>query len=227
VLVDGNHEYEFALFDVMCVARAMRPGGLMVMDNIEQIGPRLAAITFLERNPDWRDVADVVRHIDPSAPFKVPTASFPDTKFYLLQAPPYYMIREEPRIFGPAEVDRAEVDGIELELAAPAQGRLHVLVYARTFSIAEPEELRCEQSLPLDFAQLLLLASPRRPVAPMPSAARCVVPESDGASSILSRQEEDALWEAFFTAAPARRRVFEPSSKRRKRAPGPLPLDIA
>ena len=64
VLVDGNHEYEFALFDVMCAARAMRPGGLMVMDNIEQIGPRLAAKTFLERNPDWRDVADVVRHID-------------------------------------------------------------------------------------------------------------------------------------------------------------------
>jgi hypothetical protein len=57
------------------------------------------------------------------------------------------------------------------------------------------------------------------------SDARCVVSESDGASSILNRQEEDALWEAFLTAAPARRRVFEPSSKRRKRAPGPLPLD--
>ena len=27
------------------------------------------------------------------------------------------------------------------------------------------------------------------------------------------RQEEDALWQAFFTAAPERRRVFEPSSK--------------
>jgi len=51
----------------------------------------------------------------------------------------------------------------------------------------------------------------------------CAVPDSDGALSILSRQEEDALWEAFFTAAPARRRVFEPSSKRRKRAAGPLP----
>lgn len=56
-----------------------------------------------------------------------------------------------------------------------------------------------------------------------PPEARCAVPDSDGASSILSRQEEDALWEVFFTAAPARRRVFVPSSKRRKRAPGPLP----
>lgn len=154
VLVDGNHEYEFALFDVMCAARIMRPGGLMVMDNIEQIGPRLAAKTFLERNPDWRDVADVVRHIDLASPFKVPPASFADTKFYVLQAPPHYVIREEPRIFGPAEVDRAEVDGIELELAAPAQGRLHLLVYVRTFDIPEPEELRCEQTLPLDAAPL-------------------------------------------------------------------------
>jgi site-specific DNA recombinase len=58
-------------------------------------------------------------------------------------------------------------------------------------------------------------------------ALRCAVPDSDGASSILSRQEEDVLWQAFFTAAPARRRVFEPSSKHRKRAPGPLPPDMA
>jgi putative transposase len=56
---------------------------------------------------------------------------------------------------------------------------------------------------------------------------RCVVPDCDGASLILSRQEEDALWEVFFTAAPARRRVFEPNSKRRKKAPGPLPSATA
>ena len=34
----------------------------------------------------------------------------------------------------------------------------------------------------------------------------------------LSREEEDALWQQVFTAQPARRREFEPSSKRRKRA---------
>jgi predicted O-methyltransferase YrrM len=154
VLVDGNHEFEFALFDVMCAARLMRPGGLIVMDNIEQVGPRLATRLFLERNPDWQDVTDVVRHIDSAAPFAVPPASFPDTKFYLLEAPPHYVIREEPRVFGPADVDRAEVEGIELELATPTRGHLHVLVYARTFGLPEPEELRCEQSLAMDLAQL-------------------------------------------------------------------------
>ena len=46
-----------------------------------------------------------------------------------------------------------------------------------------------------------------------------MVPESRGA---LSRDEEDALWQEFFTAAPAQHREFEPSSKRRKRRPASL-----
>ena len=55
------------------------------------------------------------------------------------------------------------------------------------------------------------------------SPTRCAVPECDGAYPSLTRQEEDALWQACCTAAPARRRAFEPSSKRRKRAPVSLP----
>ena len=51
---------------------------------------------------------------------------------------------------------------------------------------------------------------------PRVSLPSCVVPESRGA---LSRDEEAALWQAFYTAAPAQRRAFEPSSKRRKRQP--------
>jgi Transposase DDE domain len=47
----------------------------------------------------------------------------------------------------------------------------------------------------------------------------CAVPESRGA---LSRDEEDVLWQEFYTAAPAQRREFEPSSKRRKKRPASL-----
>ena len=53
-----------------------------------------------------------------------------------------------------------------------------------------------------------------RPVAYIPTARPMgnmrtgyAVPVCDRASSILSRQEKDALWEGFFTAAPARRLV--------------------
>ena len=52
------------------------------------------------------------------------------------------------------------------------------------------------------------------------ATAPCVVPGCRGASS---REQEDALWHQVFTAQPARRREFEPSSKRRKRRPAPWP----
>ncbi|WP_375466176.1 hypothetical protein [uncultured Methylobacterium sp.] len=54
-----------------------------------------------------------------------------------------------------------------------------------------------------------------------------------GASSILTRQEKDGLWRAFFTAVPATACLIlslskdEPNSKRRKRVAGPLPASTA
>jgi acyl carrier protein len=78
----------------------------------------------------------------------------------------------------------------------------------------EPFKLAVEEALPLHAEQRVADVI-RKP-------ARCGVPECNGASSFLSGQEEDVLWQAFCMAAPARRRVFEPSSKRRKRAPAPL-----
>jgi predicted O-methyltransferase YrrM len=181
VFIDGNHEFEYALFDLLCTARLIRPHGLVVLDNIDQPGPRFATKLFLERFPEWCDVADVVRQIDPVAAFATPLPSFPDTRFYLLEAPPHYVVRGEPRSFGSADVDRAEVEGIELELAAPAQGNLHVHVYARTFGLPEPEELQCRQSLALDLAQLpadgrvrIPLDQPLRTAYPAPGLPRRV-----------------------------------------------------
>jgi predicted O-methyltransferase YrrM len=154
VLIDGNHEFEFALFDLMCAARIIRPNGLIVLDNVDQPGPRFATKLFLEHHPEWRDIADVVRRTDPAAPLAAPQPSFPDTKFYVLEAPPYYPVTATPHSFGSIETDCADVDGIELELAAPARGTLHVQIYVRTFSGVEPEELEYLQSVVLDLSQL-------------------------------------------------------------------------
>jgi MFS family permease len=52
-------------------------------------------------------------------------------------------------------------------------------------------------------------------------AASCLVPESRDAT--LTRDGEEALWQAVFMAAPERHREFEPSSKRRKRRAAPWP----
>jgi len=48
---------------------------------------------------------------------------------------------------------------------------------------------------------------------------RCLVPESRDAT--LTREGEEALWQAVFTVQPEQRREFEPSSKRRKKRPAP------
>lgn len=53
------------------------------------------------------------------------------------------------------------------------------------------------------------------------SKASCLVPGSRDAK--LSREVEEALWQSFFTAAPAQRREFVPNSKRRKKRRARLP----
>jgi hypothetical protein len=50
----------------------------------------------------------------------------------------------------------------------------------------------------------------RGPLAPLPHRVQ-----------VVASRQEDVLWQAFCIEAPARRRVFEPSFKRRKSAPLP------
>lgn len=154
VLVDGSHEFEFALFDLMCAARLMRPHGIIVLDNIEQPGPRFATKVFLGNNPEWLDITGVVRRNDKAFPFTEAVPSFPDTKFYVLEAPPYYAISDIPRSFGAINSDWANVEGIELELASPVRGTLHVEVFVRTFGLSEPQELVNQTSFQLNFPRL-------------------------------------------------------------------------
>ena len=150
VLVDGNHELEFAAFDLDAAARVMTPGGIIVMDNAEQIGPRFATRHFLDRHPEWIDVADVVRLMDENDPLAEPVPSFPDTKNYVLQAPPGYVVGKTPRSFGTQRTDSGELDGIELDIAGPANGMLHAQVFVRTFGkILHSEELSTIQRVAL------------------------------------------------------------------------------
>jgi predicted O-methyltransferase YrrM len=150
VLVDGNHELEYARFDLECAARLMRPGGLVVLDNIEQPGPRFATRRFLDEHKAWRDLAGVVGRLDLSQPLAEPEPSFPGTKYYLLQAPPHYVVGVVPRSFGLVPTEHTELGGLTLDLAAPAWGTLHLQAFLRTFGILHPEELRYQRSLALD-----------------------------------------------------------------------------
>ncbi len=56
VFVDGNHDYKYALFDLMCCARIVKPGGIIFMDYYCDPGVNAAVQRFWSDNPDWPDV---------------------------------------------------------------------------------------------------------------------------------------------------------------------------
>lgn len=139
VLVDGNHDYEFALFDLMMVARLLRPGGVVVMDNAEQTGPFRASRTFLEANPAWRELGGAIASHDRSDPFNAGRSSVPETSFILLRAPQYLPIGEGPHSWGQVITESARLDGFALELPRQvAAGTLHYQAILRAFFDGTP-----------------------------------------------------------------------------------------
>ncbi|MBI2737561.1 MAG: class I SAM-dependent methyltransferase [Rhodospirillales bacterium] len=134
-LVDGNHDYEFALFDLQMSARLTEPGGVIVMDNAEQTGPFEATRTFLAANPAWRELGDAVigRH-DPTDPFDAKRGALPKTAFIVLRAPTRLSIGATPWSTGVMPIAEPRVAGFAFTLSAPANGTLYYRCYVRAFA---------------------------------------------------------------------------------------------
>ena len=133
-LVDGNHDFEFALFDLQMAARLMRPGGIVVMDNAEQTGPFKASRQFLRLNSAWHELGVAVQTHDRAAPFDAARASLPETSFIVLQAPNHIPIGEDLATWGQVSTKAACFDGIRLELAPQrTAGWLHYQALLRAF----------------------------------------------------------------------------------------------
>lgn len=54
IFVDGCHDFDYALFDILRSADHIRPNGAIVVDNLEQDGVRAALVQFMQWNPSWR-----------------------------------------------------------------------------------------------------------------------------------------------------------------------------
>ena len=134
VLVDGNHDFEFALFDLQMSARLLRPGGIVIMDNAEQTGPFKASQLFLANNREWCELGSAVASHTRSAPFDSVRASIPWTSFIILQAPRHIPVGEDLRSWGQVRTKSAHFDGIRLELPAQrTSGWLHYQAMLRAF----------------------------------------------------------------------------------------------
>ncbi|SEP48126.1 Methyltransferase domain-containing protein [Rhodospirillales bacterium URHD0017] len=143
VLVDGDHDYELALFDLQMAARLLRPGGIVVMNDSVQTGPFQAAKTFLAANPAWRELGTAIASYDENAPFAGGRASQPGTGFAVLQAPSHWSIGAIPRSWGQAPVAAPLVEGLSLEaLPQVTSGHLHYQAILRLFGDGPPQEAK-------------------------------------------------------------------------------------
>jgi predicted O-methyltransferase YrrM len=170
VLVDGNHDFEFAMFDLHMAARLLRPGGIIVMDNSEQSGPFKASRAFLAANPAWRELGASVATYDPTKPFDRTRASLPGTSFVVLQAPDHLSITAGPHSHGQKRIDSQRVNGLLFDVRGSAKGTLFYQVFLRGFADGNRwvKELRTEGSIAIErmgraehrFGQPLIIDAP-------------------------------------------------------------------
>jgi predicted O-methyltransferase YrrM len=152
VLVDGNHDYEFALFDIQCAARRMNPRGFIIIDNVSQAGPYYAAVDFLAQWPSWINCGEgstqtpsfalfawlkklFARNPDLPRAFDRQRANIPGTDFFVLQAPSFFPVRRRPLTFGEVPWDFPKLNGIKFDIVpTETEGIIYVEAVLRGFT---------------------------------------------------------------------------------------------
>jgi hypothetical protein len=134
VFVDGNHDYEYAAFDIASAARCIAPGGFIFVDNIAQPGPFFAARDFLIANPAWRELGSSAMGYNREKAFDRHRTTIFNTDFFILRAPLTRQVRERPANFGVIVRIPNKINGLRVKFAPPAApGTLHVQAVLRGF----------------------------------------------------------------------------------------------
>jgi predicted O-methyltransferase YrrM len=150
VFVDGNHDYEFAAFDIACGARTIAPGGYIVVDNVAQPGPFFAARDFLAANPDWCELGSAATGYDRDKAFDRSRSTILETDFMVLRAPVTHSVGERPFTPGRTRWHSPKVVGLRLKFAPPAEpGGLTAQVVLRGFGMV-PAETTAEATVQVE-----------------------------------------------------------------------------
>jgi Methyltransferase domain len=148
VLVDGNHDYEYAAFDIFSAARQLTPGGFIIVDNIAQAGPFLAVRDFLAQYPGWIDCGLNAVDWDRGKSFDTGRCRIPNTDAAILRAPTHRLITDRPSTSGQQSYRSAQITGLTLVLAErPTSGQLFVQCVLRGFARDRIVELVTEASV--------------------------------------------------------------------------------
>jgi predicted O-methyltransferase YrrM len=151
VFIDGNHEYEFALFDIESAARLLRPGGFIVIDNVSQAGPYFAARDFRANHPRWSECGHSFDNYRPQFPFDPHRTTITNTDACVLRAPARYLIGERPETAGPQFIKEDTIGGVSIAIAQPATGTLYAQCVVRIFG-SPPSEATIETTANLSDA---------------------------------------------------------------------------
>lgn len=102
IFIDGNHDYEFALFDIQCAAKLIEPSGFLMIDNIAQPGPYFAALTFMERGRGlgWIECGNSLERYRDGEIFDRHRTTIHNTDFCILRAPRAIALGAAPQCFG-------------------------------------------------------------------------------------------------------------------------------
>jgi len=135
VFVDGNHDYEFASFDIWSAARRMVPGGFIFIDNVAQFGPYRAAMDFLATNPGWRACGRWPADLDETRAFAPGRTWILETDSLVLRAPFHHVVGRRPSTLGQIGWHSMEVAGLTVQPAMQGQqGLLKAQCIVRAFS---------------------------------------------------------------------------------------------
>jgi predicted O-methyltransferase YrrM len=141
VFIDGNHDFEYAAFDISCAARLLQSSGFILVDNVSQAGPFWAARDFLRMHTDWSECRVTDRTCDPSKAFDAQRSNIPDADLMVLRAPANRSVGERPVTFGELPLRTTGLDGIAVPVGnLEGDGVLHVQCVLRGFSQANHVE---------------------------------------------------------------------------------------
>lgn len=148
VFVDGNHDYEYALFDILSAERLVTPGGFVAIDNISQGGPLYAARDFMCERPGWRECGGSLKAPSLGKAFDRDRSTIPGTDLCVLRAPTRYFVGPRLETSGAQWIDKDRIGGIELAIARRASGTLHAQYVVR---VVKPQTSETTTEVSVEF----------------------------------------------------------------------------
>ena len=147
VVIDGNHDFEFALFDILAAARRLSRGGFLFINAVSQAGPYQAAMEFLRLHPEWRDCG-VAPPVSPDGDMRAldrGRSRIDQADMIVLRAPFEHFVVARPESRGEIEWEHPVVNGIRLTLAGETRpGTLFIQCILRGFGDARITEVMRE-----------------------------------------------------------------------------------